>query len=51
LAHAKSGDAALISGYLGKSDVFDESMLSFASAYSNQTSRDYEAFAAAARRH
>lgn len=50
LAHAKSGDAATISGYLGKSDVFDEAMLSFAIAYAEQTRRDYEAFDAAARR-
>lgn len=50
LAHAKSGDAAMISGYLGRSDAFDQAILRFASAYAEQTHRDYEAFADAARR-
>jgi len=49
LAHAKSGDAAQIAGYLGKSESFDEAMVRFASAYSEQTQRDYDALAAAAR--
>jgi uncharacterized protein (DUF2252 family) len=42
-AHAKSGDAATISGYLGKSDAFDQAMGSFALAYADQTERDYAA--------
>lgn len=42
-AHAKSGDAATISGYLGKSDAFDRAMGSFALAYADQTERDYAA--------
>lgn len=50
LAHAKSGDAAMIGGYLGKSGVFDQAMMDFARAYSEQTERDYEVFASAARR-
>jgi uncharacterized protein (DUF2252 family) len=50
LAHAKSGDAATLSGYLGKSEVFDEAMVRFAAAYADQTQRDYEALAAAAKR-
>lgn len=49
LAHAKSGDAALIGGYLGKSDVFDDAMVRFAAAYAEQTRHDYNTFAAAAR--
>ena len=40
-AHAKSGDAASISGYLGKSDVFDKAIGDFALAYADQTERDY----------
>ncbi len=28
-AHARSGDAAMIAGYLGKSDVFDEAIARF----------------------
>jgi uncharacterized protein (DUF2252 family) len=42
-AHAKSGDAALISGYLGKSDAFDQAIGEFALAYADQNERDYEA--------
>jgi uncharacterized protein (DUF2252 family) len=42
-AHAKSGDATTISGYLGKSDEFDEAMETFAVAYADQTEHDYAA--------
>jgi len=49
-AHAKSGDAARIAGYVGKSERFDEAMGRFALAYASQTERDYEALAAAAKK-
>ena len=42
-AHAKSGDAATISGYLGKGDQFDLAMGEFAIAYADQTERDHAA--------
>lgn len=42
-AHAKSGDAATISGYLGKGDQFDQAMGEFALAYADQTERDHQA--------
>jgi uncharacterized protein (DUF2252 family) len=42
-AHARSGDPALIAGYLGKSDRFDEAIVDFATAYADQTERDFEA--------
>lgn len=42
-AHAKSGDATTISGYLGKSDKFDRAMAQFAVAYADQTEKDYQA--------
>jgi uncharacterized protein (DUF2252 family) len=48
LAHAKSGNAAMISGYLGKSDEFDEAMVRFAFAYADQTEKDYQALSEAA---
>ncbi|MBW4360699.1 DUF2252 domain-containing protein [Flavobacterium taihuense] len=48
LAHAKSGNAAMISGYLGKSDEFDQAMVQFAFAYADQTEQDYQALVAAA---
>ena len=40
-AHARSGDAAMISGYLGKSDVFDQALAKFAVAYADQTESDH----------
>lgn len=46
-AHAKSGDAAMISGYLGKSDRFDLAIGAFAIAYADQNERDHAALAAA----
>lgn len=46
-AHARSGDAAMISGYLGKSDAFDLAMGEFALAYADQTIRDHAALVAA----
>ena len=47
LAHAKSGDAARIAGYSGKSDALDEAISKFAIRYAKQTEQDYEAFAKA----
>ena len=45
LAHAKSGDAAAIAGYCGKSDALDQAIAKFALSYAKQTEQDYEAFA------
>jgi hypothetical protein len=47
-AHARTGDAALISGYLGTGDAFPNAVTSFAVAYADQNERDYEALQAAA---
>lgn len=49
MAHAKSGDAASIAGYLGKSDSMDAAVARFSFAYSEQTDRDHEALAKAAK--
>ncbi|WP_256588987.1 DUF2252 domain-containing protein [Pseudomonas sp. BBP2017] len=46
-AHAKSGDAALISGYLGKSDSFDQAIGKFALTYADQNAKDHAALVAA----
>ena len=46
-AHAKSGDAATISGYQGKSDAFDQAIGEFALAYADQNERDHAALVAA----
>jgi uncharacterized protein (DUF2252 family) len=40
-AHAKAGDPVAISGYLGKSTVFDNAMVEFAVRYADQTEKDY----------
>ena len=47
-AHARSGDAAIIAGYMGKSGAFDDAIASFALAYSDQTSADHAALKARA---
>lgn len=49
LSHAKSGDAAMIAGYVGNSEELDEAMVRFAFAYADQTEKDYDALAAAAK--
>ena len=46
-AHARTGDRFAIASYLGKSDVFDEALYTFAQAYATQNEQDYEAFVAA----
>jgi hypothetical protein len=43
-AHARSGDAVAISGYLGSGDGFDRAVASFAEAYADQTEADHAAF-------
>lgn len=48
-AHAKSGDSATISGYLGKGDVFDKALGDFAVAYAYQTVKDHRTLARAVR--
>lgn len=42
-AHARSGDPALIAGYLGKGDVFERAMADFAKSYAAQTVEDHKA--------
>lgn len=49
LAHAKSGDAAMIAGYCGNSAALDDAMAKFALAYAKQTDRDHEALDTARR--
>jgi uncharacterized protein (DUF2252 family) len=48
-AHAKSGDAAQIAGYLGKGDAFDDALAAFAADYADQTERDHAALVEAVR--
>jgi uncharacterized protein (DUF2252 family) len=42
-AHARTGDAASICGYLGSGAAFDDAISDFAVAYADQTERDYQA--------
>ena len=46
-AHARSGDAARIAGYLGNGAAFDDAIVHFATAYADQTERDHAALVAA----
>jgi hypothetical protein len=48
-AHARSGEPALIAGYLGESDTFDEAIADFAAAYADQSDKDHEALTNAVR--
>ena len=47
-AHARTGDAAKIAGYLGDDDTFDRAMARFGVAYADQNDADYAAFNQAA---
>jgi uncharacterized protein (DUF2252 family) len=48
-AHARSGEPAQVSGYLGKSDAFDRAVADFSVAYADQSERDHEALLKAVR--
>jgi uncharacterized protein (DUF2252 family) len=43
-AHARTGDAAQIAGYLGSSDHFDHALVEFAFRYADQNETDWQAF-------
>ena len=45
--HARSGDPALIAGYLGTDKEFDHAMATFAESYADQTERDHASLLAA----
>jgi uncharacterized protein (DUF2252 family) len=49
LSHARSGEPALISGYLGKSDAFDKALAAFSVAYADQNEKDHAALKRAIR--
>jgi len=49
-AHARSGHPALIAGYMGKGDEFDEALANFAISYTQQNERDFEALVQAVRK-
>jgi uncharacterized protein (DUF2252 family) len=43
-AHARSGDPAMIAGYMGKSDVFDKAVATFSKLYADQAELDHADF-------
>ena len=45
LSHARSGNSAVLAGYMGKSDAFDEAIAAFANAYAGQNEKDHAALA------
>lgn len=47
LSHARSGQSSLLSGYMGKSEAFDEAIASFSVAYADQNESDHTVFARA----
>jgi len=51
LAHAKSGDAAMIGGYVGKSEALEDALTEFAFAYAEQNESDYAKLRKAADTH
>jgi uncharacterized protein (DUF2252 family) len=47
--HARSGDPAVLAGYLGTSERWDKALTKFSFAYAEQTAKDYELFKKAIR--
>jgi uncharacterized protein (DUF2252 family) len=50
LSHARSGWSAILSGYMGKSDAFDQAITDFSVAYADQNEKDHSALERAVRR-
>jgi hypothetical protein len=50
LSHARSGNSAMLSGYMGKSDVFDKALAAFSKAYADQNEKDHAALDKAVRK-
>src|SRR5260370_5103893 len=48
-AHARSGDAAMISGYMGSSETFDDPICEFSVEDADQSQRDYRPMVKAVR--
>jgi uncharacterized protein (DUF2252 family) len=50
LSHARSGSSAMLSGYMGRSDAFDEAIGAFSAAYADQAEKDHAALVRAVRK-
>lgn len=49
LSHARSGCSAVLSGYMGKSDIYDQAIADFSIAYADQNESDHAALDRAVR--
>jgi uncharacterized protein (DUF2252 family) len=49
-AHARTGDPAVLTGYMGKSTAFEDALADFSVAYADQNQRDHAALVAAVRK-
>jgi hypothetical protein len=47
LSHARSGSAAMLCGYMGKSEAFDKAIGAFSMAYADQNEQDHAVLARA----
>jgi hypothetical protein len=50
LCHARAGDPAVITGYLGGGDAFDQAVADFSVAYADQNEKDHAALEKAIRK-
>jgi uncharacterized protein (DUF2252 family) len=48
-AHTRSGDAAMLTGYMGKSAAFEDALATFSQSYADQNERDHAALLTAVR--
>jgi hypothetical protein len=48
-AHARSGDAAVLTGYMGKSTAFEDALADFSEAYADLNEKDHAALLKAIR--
>jgi uncharacterized protein (DUF2252 family) len=44
LSHARSGDAAMLSGYMGNSDTFDQAIAKYSFTYADLNEKDHASF-------
>jgi len=49
LSHARSGNSSILSGYMGKGDVFDKAVAAFSMVYADQNEKDHAALERAVR--
>jgi hypothetical protein len=50
LSHSRAGSSVLLSGYMGKNDIFDKAIAEFSLAYADQNESDHAALERAVRK-